>query len=168
MPHLCSARLIVDRARHLIGQHAFLLINEGRTQTLELWQRCLPHLIVEQNAWLLYWLGLCRLPFSTAESRIYFEKAFNIFEAEENITGLYLAWAGISNTIQYEWDNFTSLDKWIGKLEGLHCRYPTFPSIEIEIRVSAGMLSNLMYRQPDHPSIGKWAEHLDALLQRSP
>lgn len=99
MPHLCSARLIVDRARHLIGQHAFVLINEGRTQTLELWQRCLPHLIVEQNAWLLYWLGLCRLPFSTAESRIYFEKAFNIFEAEENITGLHL---GISPSQETE------------------------------------------------------------------
>jgi ATP/maltotriose-dependent transcriptional regulator MalT len=46
---LCKAGLWTKLV-HLIGQHAFVLINEGRTQTLKLWLRCLPHQIVEQNA----------------------------------------------------------------------------------------------------------------------
>ncbi len=157
-----------DMAREAILRHAAMLIAQGRTQTLESWIHALPNHVIEQNGWLLYWLGYCRLPFNIAEARGYHEKAYAFFKAEQHPAGQYLAWAGVVDTYRYEWGNFTPLDHWIGELEDMLERHPHFPSIEIEIRVLSSMFGTLIYHRPQHPRLPAWEERLKTLMQNCP
>src|SRR4030042_4660552 len=48
-------------AVQLILKQAPSMIAQGRRQTLETWISILPKTIVEQNPWLFYWMGTCRI-----------------------------------------------------------------------------------------------------------
>ena len=151
----------------LIGRHAAALLAQGRGQTLEAWLRSLPSGMLERTPWLLYWLGACRLPFNPVEARDCFEKAFGLFDLEDDPAGLFLAWSGVVETFIYEWGDFTPLDRWIAALETTLARHPEFPSPEIAARVAFGMFTGLMYRQPHHPDIGRWEERVRAVVLNS-
>src|SRR3990172_4383733 len=150
-----------------ILHNARTLINQGRSRTLEEWLIRLPEAIAEQRPWILYWRGMCRSMFNPAEARNFFEKAYGLFEAVKNMTGVFLSWAGIVETFFYEWDIFTPLDRWIAKLRKLLKRSPSFPSEEIEIQVALWMFYALLLRQPHHPELPKWERKLNVLRKKS-
>jgi len=110
-------------------------------------------------------MGLCLHPFFPALSRPYFEKAFEKFNAEEEVTGIFLAWAGVVNSITSDFNDFTPLDKWIAVLEELTRRFESFPSEEAELRVASTMLLALEWSQPQHPEIEVWAEKVLSLSE---
>ncbi|KAF0219541.1 MAG: transcriptional [Geobacteraceae bacterium] len=151
----------------LVLSHTQSLMMQGRLQTLEEWLRSIPAEIVENNPWLLYWQGACRLPFAPAESRGLFERAFQLFTAKGDPAGTLLAWSGVVDTFHFEWNVFTPLDWWIAWLDEHITREPSFPSPEIEARVSASMCGALIFRQPTHPAIGKWVERSLSLSKQS-
>lgn len=152
----------------LILKHAKGLVGQGRSQTLEVWLRAIPEELHKEQSWLLYWLGVCRMPFNLPEGRGYFEQAFEKFKIQNDAAGIFLAWAGVVETYIYQWGDFKPLDKWIAEIETLLVKYPAMPSPEIEAKVTAGVFTALMYRQPQHPDLPIWTERLHRLIEVSP
>ena len=153
---LIDARDWQALARMALSQAA-LLAQQGRFGVLEGWLDSSPGEFVNNTPWLLYWKGICRLPFDQKQSRKYFEQAFNEFLGAADAAGTFLAWAGIVDAITYEFDNFKRLDPWISQLTALIDRFGAFPAEVIGARVSASMFMALVHRMPEHPEIGMWA-----------
>jgi DNA-binding SARP family transcriptional activator len=148
----------------LIVAHAGQLMVQGRSHTVMQWLNQMPPEVRDADGWLLYWLGLCRLAMQPGLSRVDFERAYAHFEQRDDVTGLYLAWAGIIDTYVYEWGDFRPVDRWIVVLESLRARHPVFPSAEIEARVAAGMFNALSWRQPWHPNLAAWEARVMSLV----
>jgi LuxR family maltose regulon positive regulatory protein len=153
-----------DKLGAVISSAAPELLGQGRHQTLAQWLNLLPTKSFEQDAWLLYWRGMACLPFDQPEARGNFERAFTGFGVQNDPAGLYLAWSGVVETFQLEWQDFKPLDQWIAAFERLEARHPEFPSPEIERRVYS-MLATLCHRQPQHPKLPMWTERGLSLLQ---
>ena len=164
---LLAAAQAWDEAMHLALGHARELLAQGRGGVLEDWLRALPVEVRNGSPWVLYWIGLCRLPLDPLEARDYFEHALPLFERGEDIAGLYSAWASIVDSFVYAWGEFAALDRWIEVADGLLARHP-FPAPEIEARVAAGMFMALMYRQPQRADLPRWAERAQELALTSP
>ena len=152
---------------HLIQKNAMALITQGRNKTLERWIKRIPEETLKDKPWLLYWLGISCLHFSAGEARGYFEKAFHLFEHRQDMDGLYLSWAGVIDSTAYKWSYFTSLDPWIEWLE--NCMHPghSFPSQEIEAKVTVCMMFALLIRKPGHSDILQWVEKALSLSRKS-
>jgi DNA-binding SARP family transcriptional activator len=149
----------------LVMRHAPPMMAQGRYQLLEKWLTALPEALVENTAWLLFWLGSCRFPFDLSSSLRYLEKAFNRFSEAGDMPGAFLAWAGIVDGIDISHDDLSRLDYWVRLLEGLMRRIKEFPSQEIGARVASGMVTALSLRQPQHPEFHKWADHALSLTE---
>ncbi|MDI6753680.1 MAG: bacterial transcriptional activator domain-containing protein [Thermodesulfobacteriota bacterium] len=150
-----------------ITKHAPLMVAQGRYRPMEEWLSSLPNDIIENNPWLLYWMGICRLVFNPSQSQPYFEKAYEKFRTQKEVAGIILACWGIVHSIIYGMENFTTIDQWIPVLEELGHRFKEFPSEEIELRFVSSLLYALVYRQPQHPEIETWAERALSLAERS-
>jgi LuxR family maltose regulon positive regulatory protein len=167
-----AAALLIEvqdwaRLIRLICGEAPTLAAQGRSRTLEDWIRAVPDATRDNNAWLLYWLGVCRIGFDPYESRGLFEKAFERFQADSDATGTFLSWAGIVDTFVYAWGDFSPLDRWISVMEDIVAGGKGFPSPEIEVRVAGCMLTAMVNRQPDRPDIAQWAERVQAIVATS-
>ncbi|MDH4135050.1 MAG: hypothetical protein OEV31_09660, partial [Gammaproteobacteria bacterium] len=150
----------------LIGQHAPALATQGRLATLEGWLRGLSPAMIETQPWLSYWLGVCRLPHSLREARAQIERAYRGFEAGPDPVGLYLAWTGIIETILYEWDDYSSVDRWMEKLKKLRERFPLEAFPMIEPRVVSDVLHILTAARSDDPELSYWVGRAESLLQK--
>jgi LuxR family maltose regulon positive regulatory protein len=153
-----------DEAMRVMLAHAQEMLQQGRGRILEMWLRALPLSIRESAPWLLYWIGMSRLPFDPVEARGHLEQAFSLFEQRDDTAGLFAAWASIVDTFGYERGEFVPLDRWIGVLDGLLARGAGFPSPEVEARVASGMFRALMYRQPQRPDLPQWAERVQSIV----
>ena len=149
----------------LINACAQTFITQGRTQTIEGWLRGFPEAYRENDPWLEYWLGMCRLPFDPAESQRHFERAFDSFKTRKDPAGVFLSWAGIMEAILLGWGEFTQVDRWIGILEELLREQPLPLSPDIDARVTTSMLFALTLRQPHHPGIRAWVGRALALAR---
>jgi LuxR family maltose regulon positive regulatory protein len=154
-----------DSLTHLITKHAPQMVAQGRVRPLEDWLSSLPMEILENNPWLLYWMGSCHLPFDPLSARSNYEKAFEKFKVEENPAGIFLAWSGVVESIWFDLSDFKLFDKWISVLGGLMHDFEEFPSREIEARVAYSMFTALLIRQPQHPEIETWSERMLASLE---
>jgi len=152
---------------HLIMTLAPALVTQGRYRPMEEWLNSLPKDIIENNPWLLYWIGICRLVFNPSQSQSYFEKAYEKFRSQTEVAGIILACWGIVHSIIYGQINFSPMDRWIPVLEELGHRFKEFPSEEIELRFASSLFSALLYRQPQHSEIETWAERALSLAERS-
>ena len=150
----------------LIGQHAPALLAQGRGQTLEAWLRSLPSGMLERTSWLLYWLGACRLPFDPEECRELCERAHALFSTENDRAGLLLAWSTAADCYFHGKRHFERLSPWIERLEEILRKDPTFPSEELEARVSSSMLFALTFVHPEHPAIRRWGQRAAELAQK--
>lgn len=153
-----------DGLARLINTCAQGFITQGRSNTLEGWLKRIPQKQIDSSPWLLCWLGICRMPFDPCESRSSLEKAFDLFKADRDITGAFLSWSSIVDTFVYDWGDFAPLDRWVIVLEELLSDHPEFPSLEIEARVAAGMLSAMMYRPSDRDELALWAERVRQVI----
>ena len=148
-------------------KHSPRLLAEGRAHVVQSWLAKLPAELAEANSWLQYWTGACRIAFDPARARGYFERAFELFEAEHDLAGQCESWANIVDTFNFEWGGFKPLDHWIAAMDGILEKYPDLPSPEIEVRVAAGMLTALTNRRPDRPDIAVWAERVEKAVLTS-
>jgi DNA-binding SARP family transcriptional activator len=152
----------------LVLDHAQALVSQGRSKTLEEWIISLPKEFPGKFPWLLYWFGVCRLPYNPAEARGYFEKAFLSFKKDDDVPGLFLSWACIADTFFYEWSDIRPLDRWIEIADKLMSDHPEFHSSEINARFTAGMLNSLTWRQPAHPDLSVWVEKAWQIVLHQP
>ncbi len=153
------AQLALNCARSFLSQ--------GRTKTLEEWLGSIPSHVLEAIPWLLFWKGVCRLPFSPAESRAQFEKAFQLFEIQKDDAGVLLAWSSIVDTFFYEANDFKPLDPLIDWLDERIRGGLSFPNSDIEATVASSMTLALLWRRMDHRDISKWVARALLLAQKS-
>ena len=142
----------------LISKHAPHMLEQGRHRPLEDWLNSLPIEILENDPWLLYWMGECHLPFNPSRSKGFFEKAFEKFKGQKNTAGMFLAWSELVFSIWMESKDFSLLDHWILVLEELMDEVKEFPSEEIGLRVASNMLLIIVTRQLWHSKLEAWAE----------
>jgi LuxR family maltose regulon positive regulatory protein len=141
----------------VVQRHAPDLLRQGRAKTLESWIARFPGEVVTQNPWLLYWLGAARQCFDASEARLAYERAFFGFQERGDVTGIFLSWSGVADTICFGFSDFNAFDPWVSLMDDLIRDHPEFPSREVECRVTMSMLSALLWRQPAHPGIQLWA-----------
>ncbi|MBI5043846.1 MAG: hypothetical protein HZC10_08500, partial [Nitrospirae bacterium] len=143
-------RLLLSQAQGMIA--------EGRNKTLEEWINHIPQAILNESPWLLCYLGACRLPFNPANARKDFEKAYELFQAQQDNMGMLISLSSIMNCAVYEGNEFYFLDKWIKAAEAIPLESITSLPADIKVQIVTGILHALLSRQPDHPDIGLWVE----------
>ncbi len=154
-----------ERMVRLITKQAPVMVEQGRNRPLEEWLSSLPKDLMENDPWLLYWMGACRLPFDPSQSQIYFERAFEKFKAQNDAAGIIRALWGIVESIINNAADFKQLDRWISVIEKLDHGFKAFPSLEAELRFTSTILAALLYRQPQHPEFETWAERALSLAE---
>ncbi len=142
----------------IVRKQARPLVAQGRVRTVADWILSLPEEARRNDAWILYWNGVCHLGAAQATSRACFERALELFQAAGNEEGTLRSWAGLVDSILFEWDDFTRLDRWIDWLDRRLSEGLAFPSRESEARVATGMLGAIIFRRPNCSDIGHWAD----------
>ena len=153
------SKLILSQGRSLVGQ--------GRYKTLLEWLGALPKEVLIDDPWLLYWKGVCLMPFSPAESRARFEEALHSFDGRREAPGVFRSWAGVVESIITPLDNLTPLDGWISLLPRLLEKYGGLPPGEIGDVVICWMYRALSYRQYPRDAVELWTPRALALAQTS-
>jgi len=149
----------------LVCRQAPALLAQGRFQALARWISMLPEKERLTDPWLLYWFACSRLPFNSIESRDVFERAFSCFKTAEERAGMLLAAAGAIEAVLTEWGDFKQLDRWSRRLIDLAKERESYPSADVEARVTFAIFASLMFRQPHHPDMHYWTERARHQLQ---
>ncbi len=148
----------------LVLSKAGPLESQGRLRLLEQWLRSLPPDLMEQEPWLLYWMGICRMPFDLSEGKELFQRSFALFKAKNDAAGIFLAWSGVVESVIHELGDLRQLDPWISVLDDLEMTY-SLPGPEIEARVSSSLFFALALRQPHHPKLPAAKEKALAIVK---
>lgn len=156
-----------EEVSEAIIQYAPSLYQSGRYQTLLSILNCLPHEYCEGSPWLMYWHGACLTVFNPAEARAYYEKAFKLFKLTTDAAGLYLSATGVIETLTIEYADFKPLTDWLRAIESLIDNGVSFPSAEIENRVTFMMFIAILLREPWHSKISIWIEKVMLLQHNS-
>jgi DNA-binding SARP family transcriptional activator len=164
-----AALLLIDSENweglsDLILSQARSFISEGRNISLQEWIRSLPEKIMGANPWLLYWLGVCGLPFNLEESRSNFENSFRIFNENGDRTGALLSWSGAVDTIFYERGDFSRMDPWIQWLDNTMGDVLSFPSLEVEVAVVSAAIGAITFWIPGYHRRSFWLARAEAIV----
>ncbi len=150
-----------SRMTEFIKSSAPAMLAQSRSATLEEWIRALPENVRASDAWITYWWGQSILAVRPAHSLRCFEMAFDKFHMAGDASGLYLAWCGVMEAIQYDRSgSYKRWDPWMERLEALLQTNAEFPSMEIECRVAQRMNMALEFRNPTHPRRPWWRERM--------
>lgn len=154
-----------DGLVRLILKNAESFIKQGRLKILAEWLTSIPRETTENTPWLLYWYGICQMPYNPTESRNYFDRAFDQFRSHGEQTGMWLSWSYAVDTFFHEFSNFSPLDRYISVFEELYQEGHVFSTPEVGFRVISCRFISMMMREQYHPEIGKWAGRTLSLLR---
>ncbi len=144
----------------LAERNAPIMLGEGRAETLEQWIEALPRGVRDARPWLLYWQAQCRFLAAPREARLLYQHASDRFAelAPQDLDGAMLTCAGAMEAVIHELDDFSLLDRWIATVNGWAAAGQRATAADVEARLTAAMFMALVFRQPQHPDIGRWAE----------
>lgn len=150
-----------ERMVAVIRAHADAMLNRGMAETLAQWVVAIPKEVQQQHPWTLYWTAVARMHESPREGRILHEQAFELFHSQkqQDTVGLTLSCSGAMDSILYELDDFTLLDRWISIMDGLLRAHPEMLAPPLGTRLVTSLLASMVVRQPHHPDLEKWVEH---------
>ncbi len=148
--------LIHERAEEMITRH--------RLQTLSRWLTAMPDVQLNSSPWLLYWKGICSIPFNPFESSNYLARAFGRFQEMKETEGMLLSVAGAIEAIMAGWGDFKEVDIWIERVGEILNKGFSFPSVEMETRTTFAVFTALMFRKPDHPDMSRWEKKVLNLI----
>lgn len=151
----------------LVVKYAQSLIMQGRNKLIEEWITSVPNEILNNKPWLLYWLGISRMPFNPIQSRTHLEKAFQLFDEQKDVVGVFLTWCDVVDSFIWAWDTFVPLEHWINTLLLLLDKYKIRPPAEIEDRVAAAMFNAMSLQMPHHPDISLWERRAKKTMQHT-
>ncbi len=152
----------------LILEHARELIQHGRHKTLAQWISKIPEDILIEDPWLLFWLGVSFLHTSALEARKYLKDALDLFKNQGDVTGLFLSWSSIVESIIFEWNDFKKLDQWLDWFEKhVSTKEAQLPP-EIEAKVAITRAAALVVRRPNKGEISALLEKATALSREIP
>jgi LuxR family maltose regulon positive regulatory protein len=155
-----------DELAAVILQQAPLLLPRGQHQTLARWLEALPETVLKGNGWLLFWLGIARLPFDPDASRQHLEQAFALHRADGDVAGEALTWSAIVDTIVNGSADLPQLGDWVRVAEQeLEPHYSTLPEGTIKNRYTSSMFGARLWQHVRHPDLATWADRAFALLK---
>jgi LuxR family maltose regulon positive regulatory protein len=146
----------------LILTNAASMASQGRSQPVERWLKCIPEHIRDSNPWLLYWLGVCRMPFALPEGQRHFERALELFRKQPDPAGVYLAWSGAVEAVYQEMVDIGRLAAWIALFDEL-VKEHGLPPPEVEPQVAIRIFAALPWRH-DNPMFVLWNKKALAIL----
>jgi len=142
----------------IILRHSPEMIKQGRHWAVQSWINGLPVDVLESNPWLLFWIGTSLLPFSPATAGIKLETAFGRFQDSGETIGSMLSASGVINSIAYQFNDFSPLDRWYDVLNGLAVKIGHFPDEEIEATVIAGLVTAAILREKSDEEFSHWEQ----------
>ena len=149
----------------LITAHApAFIFEQGRYKVIEAWLRGLPEQITCADSILLYWSGICRLPYDPALARVRLEQAHAQFKASGDVLGQCRAWCAIVDSFVFNWSDFKPLDHWIDEMDQLLQSLPQVPEAALDAHVACGMFLALMYRHPEHVDLPRWEQRVRHII----
>ncbi len=148
----------------IICEEAPKYIQRGQTNTIQNWINEIPTKLQIENPWVLYWAGMCLLPYDLSLAKSHFEQAFDKHKKCDDINGQFAAWCGIADSILHALDDLSELDHWIAILDELLSKSKNTPPTHLKNHIAAAMFMSLVFRQPDHPEFSTWkAKAMDVL-----
>lgn len=152
-----------DALAELILQQAPRLVEQGRVATLQAWIEALPPSVREQDPWLEYWLGICRLAYGPIEARSHFERAYDAFKQRHDARGMYCAWSCVVHPMMVGTGTHAALDHWLRELSTLEHRFSVaqYPDVEPQLVYSA--LMALSGTGEDWAEISRWEKRAEVL-----
>ena len=153
-------------ARVILSQARFLFL-QGRNQTLLEWLGSLPKEVLASEPWLLYWNGVGLLTYALAQSQTCFEKAFWEFKKRNDVPGVFLAWAGVVDSIITGMGGYRPLNAWIPLLPPLLEKYGRHLPGEIEDQVTCSMFKAISFRQFPRDDVAMWTSRALAMARKS-
>ncbi|GBC61115.1 hypothetical protein DENIS_2075 [Desulfonema ishimotonii] len=147
-----------ERLGGLIQKRAPSMVARNQNHRLKEWINMIPDHGIQSSPWLIYWKGISLFSTSPCLSRNFFETSFGEFKKQSDPAGLLLSWSGAVDAIETGFENFSLLDRWISEYDDLSDIFDSFPSEDIEARVTSSVLSAMVFRQPHHPRIEEWAD----------
>lgn len=139
------------------------LIRQGRSGRLSERIASLPKDVFEEDPWLLYWMGVCRLHSQPGDSRRDFEEAYRRFRRRKEPDGVFLAWSGVVDAIVHGPGDLKSLDPWFSTLADLLKGGRKFPSPGVETQVTCTLMKALALRRPSFVDMEMWADRATGL-----
>lgn len=150
----------------IICKEAPGFVQRGLGQTLQSWIDAIPAALQKENPWVLYWAGICQLPFNLSLAKSHFEQAFSKFRTNNDSHGLFAAWCGVVESLLHGLAELSELDYWIVTLDELLSEHGEDPPARMGNHIAAAMFMSLVFRQPDHPRFSYWKEKtMEALVQ---
>lgn len=156
-----------DEVARVIEAHAAGTLAQGRGETLAHWVEELPPEVRSRRPWTVYWSAASQAHVAPRESRVRYEKAFELFRAQApaDAVGMVQAAAGAMFSIVYELDDCSLLDRWIAVIDEADRAGVRLASREVEAQVAASMLVSLTLRQPQRRDLKQWLERALAAAQ---
>jgi ATP/maltotriose-dependent transcriptional regulator MalT/DNA-binding SARP family transcriptional activator len=148
----------------MLPGRAPVMLAQGRGNVLFSWLSALPRDTCERHPRLLYWMGLCRLPYDLADSRAYLDRAFEWCTKLADPTGALMAAAAALETIVLERGDFSRLDRYVHWIDGGLEDDFGFPSREVELAVVRVMVAAICFRMPRHARCHRWIGRAEELL----
>jgi ATP/maltotriose-dependent transcriptional regulator MalT/DNA-binding SARP family transcriptional activator len=143
------------------------LLTTGRHRTLLQWFEAIPEDCLTENGWALNWLGNARMPSDQQAARAALERAYEVFDRQDDAAGLYLTWCAIIESSLAEFADTSTQKRWLPRFRQIHERHPQIPSVDIDMRVHCNLLLHV-YSHPNQSELPQWAEHAMRLLQSHP
>jgi len=148
----------------LIRRRAPALLAQGRGQTLRDWIALVPQHHDADRSWLRYWHGASLVWIDPRRAQAVLAQSYGEFTAEPDVAGQTLCVSGLLESYYFELADDRRMDPWLRVMEQLLRADPDLPTAEDGVRAYATMVVGLTRRNPDHPLLRSYVEHLIGLL----
>jgi len=163
------ATAVTDQRVHgiagFVKPAAMVAASSGRMDLISKWLEYLPADQIERDPQLLYWSGTTLLLKRPLEAQLLFERALERFSANNKLTWMLLAWAGVVDSLFFQYRDLHELDSWIAWMTpDREAAVDKLPQT-LRCLVVSSMLFALVFRQPGHPKLGTWRERAEKLIE---
>lgn len=121
-----------DSVVRAIKQHALVLFDQGRWQTLSDWYEGMPEAIAAGDTWLVFWRGRAFTVPDTRRARGLLELAYERFCAANDDVGVLAVAEPLWETVVLLGDPMTAFRVWLPALEGALARCKSLPGTWLE------------------------------------
>ncbi len=144
----------------IMSRFANVALDQRRYETLAHWLEAFPDEVLAANPWMSYWLGAARFHAAPREGRRSYERAFQAFRTADppDTKGLILSACGVVDTILFESEDLSLLDRWFPVLEDALAARDDGLGEDVEARVTTSLFMSMVLRRPEHPRLGEWID----------
>lgn len=135
----------------IVRARAPMLVQQGRTQTLDTWIKQLPELQRQADPWIDFWAANSRLFVAPREASILYESAMTRFRQQGERAGMLLAWSGAVQSILIAWVGLKRIHDLVRIFDEMYREDDCYPSLEVEAVVAQAMAGAYMHLYPDQP-----------------